>query len=116
MNTKYLARLRKVAEANMTQTATIKRLTKSTDSAGGYTSTWNTTTTPNCAASTTLGQSEQQLAARLSIVNAWVVRLPAGTDVTPKDRIVLSDGTLEVVHVSAGTWETVRMCLCREIE
>lgn len=116
MNTKYLARLRKVAERNMAATATIKRLTKISDGAGGYSQSWATASSPACAASTQMGQAEQQLAARLSIVNAWVVRLPAATDVRPADRLVIGSDTLEVVHASAGTWETVRMVLCRQID
>lgn len=115
MNAKYLARLRRVAERNMTQTAIIKRLTKTSDDAGGYTSAWATAATSPCAATTSLGQSEQALAQRLAVVNAWVVRLPAGTEVAPEDRIVIGSDTLEVVHVSSGTWETVRMVLCKQI-
>jgi SPP1 family predicted phage head-tail adaptor len=96
---------------------TISRRTQTTDSQGGYTETWATASTTTCrVVSSNLTPEERATADRLSLATAWVVILPALTDVTAADRIVVGSRTFEVAAVLAPkTWEVGRRVLCKEI-
>lgn len=116
MNAVTLARLRRVANANMNESATVSRPTRVSDGLGGYTETWATASTLSCRRLSTLSQAEQRIAERLSVVRPWIVQAPALSDVRESDRLVIGSDTLEVVHVAASSWEAVRRVLCREME
>jgi hypothetical protein len=54
--------------------------------------------------------------ARQSAITTWDVALPAGTDVRPKDRLLIGPLTLEVVGSNAGQADQIQiMCLCRMV-
>lgn len=116
MNATTLARLRRVADANMNLTATVSRLTVGSDGMGGSTQSWASAGTLSCRRTSELSQAEQQVASRLAIVRPWVVQAPALSDVRETDRLVIGGDTLEVVQVGASSWEAVRRVLCREVE
>lgn len=116
MNAATLARLRRVANANMNESAVVSRPTRTSDGMGGWTETWTTAATLACRRLSTLSQAEQRIAERMAIVRPWVAQLPALSDVRETDRLVISSDTLEVVNVAISSWEAVRRVLCKEME
>ena len=116
MNVTTLARLRRVAVVNMTETALVKRLTRVSDGMGGSTESWSTAGAVACRRASSPTAAEVELAGRLGVARPLVVRLPAGTDVSEADRLVIAGETVEVVHVPSVTIEAVRRVLCKEIE
>ena len=116
MNAATLARLRRVANANMNETATVSRVARTSDGMGGWTETWTPAATLRCRRVSTLSQAEQRIAERLAVVRPWVVQAPALSDVREADRLVIGADTLEVIHVALSSWEAVRRVLCSEVE
>lgn len=58
---------------------------------------------------------ERLIAERLQGDLAWTLTLPAGTDVTEKDRIMVGTRTFEVIGVLAPrSWEVSRRVVCVE--
>lgn len=115
MNAVTLARLRRVANRNMNETATVSRVARTSDGMGGWTESWTTAGTLACRRVSTLSQAEQRIAERLTVVRPWMVQVPAGSDVRETDRLVLGSDTLEVVHVGRSSWEAVRRMLCSQM-
>lgn len=116
MNVATLARLRRVANANMNETATVSRVTRTSDSMGGWTESWTSAGTLACRRLSTLSQAEQRIAERLAVVHPWIVQVAALSDVRSTDRLVIGSDTLEVVHVAKSSWEAVRRVLCSQVE
>ena len=110
--------MRAVQSAAMPDSCTVKRLTVTSDGAGGQTDSWDTSATVNCRLGR-LGSSgeERIIADRLAAVTPVLVTLPSGTDVGPHDRIEVDSRTFEVVAVLAtGVWETARRVVCVEVQ
>lgn len=110
-----LAAMQATVAQTLTETATVKRLTRASDGMGGTTETWATAATVSCSRSRQLNQAEQAVADRLSVVSAWIVRVPAAADVRNADRLVIGTSTLEVVSLSGETITVSRRVLCQEV-
>lgn len=54
-------------------------------------------------------------AAQTRAVSDWLVWLPAMTDVTVRDRLVVGTRTFEVDRVVGESYETARSCSCSEV-
>jgi hypothetical protein len=54
-------------------------------------------------------------AAQARAVGEWRILLPAFTDVTVRDRLVVGSRTFEVERVEGESNETVRACTCSEV-
>jgi hypothetical protein len=51
--------------------------------------------------------------AALRALSTWTVRLPAGQDITVRDRIATSDGRVfETQRIDVRTYEVARDCIC----
>ena len=116
MNAATLARLRRVANANMNESARVSRPTRTSDGMGGWIESWTTAATLDCRRRSSLSQAEQRIAERLAITRPWIVQLPALSDVLETDRLVIGGDTLEVAHVAKSSWEAVCQALCKEME
>lgn len=94
---------------------TIQRKSTASDGMGGTTDTWNNLSTPNCRVTPMSGRNAEGIAeTRLELVDQWVILLPAGQDVTERDRIVALGQTYEVVAVRAPqSIEFIRMVECK---
>lgn len=115
-----LAWLRRIQDAFLTDAAEIQRYTE-TSTSDGVEQVWSPVATgvpcrvsrPARAAVERAGEG-----AVLRAASDWVVWLPAGTDVTERDRIAVTgadrtDGrTFEVESVGNKTNETARACGC----
>ncbi len=112
-----LTAMRAVAALTLTETALVKRRVLTTDSAGGQTATWpSTTVTTTCRVAPSRTPVEQILADRVAAVQGWTVTLPYGTDVRAQDRLYVGSRVFEVIGVlAAETFETARRCVCVEI-
>lgn len=97
------------------ESAQIQRAAE-THSGDGTTTSWTTIATvsarisPNGASSEALGGDQSMQA-----VSPYRIALPVGTDVTPRDRIVISGRTFEVNAVEAKSFAAELYALCKEI-
>ena len=97
----------------LTTSAQIQRVVRTSDGAGGVTETWSTIATVNCNASP-LSKQETEIPelGRLEGQSQWLVTLPPYTDVTVLDRIVTQGLTYEVYAVKGPrTYEIYRSVL-----
>lgn len=108
--------LRPLANRWLIDTCTIQRST-STRTSAGTTVTWADLATNVPCSVQPGGVSGEASGARGGITAQadWVIRLPAGQDVTVKDRIVYGARTFEVQMVEAKTFEVRRKVGCVEI-
>lgn len=108
--------MRATAELSMEETALVKRAANTTDSQGGYTTSWSTQETTTGRLAPGGGASEQLFAEELQSRTAWTIWLPQGTDVTARDRIAIGTRTFEVLGIVAPhTYETARGAVCVEV-
>jgi SPP1 family predicted phage head-tail adaptor len=110
-----LASMRSTLNASLPDTAAVHRDTLSSDSAGGYTTSAATVATVACRVSPSGGR-ESVVAGKVDAVSTWTITLPALTDVTAKDRLIVGSRTFEVAAVlDPRSWEIGRRVLCVEI-
>lgn len=108
--------LRSLTEQFRPGTATIQRYTE-TVSGDGTTQAWVPLATVSCRVSR-VGQSGNESlggSGGIQAVGQRRIKLPAGTDVTPRDRIVVAGVTYEVADVLHIDNETERTTICREV-
>jgi head-tail adaptor len=108
--------LRGIQATYLPDTAVIQRATE-TSTGDGTSVSWATLSTVACRVSPLASGANEALAGGASIaaINQWTIWLPALTDVTVKDRIVVGARTFELSRVGARSYETARECICREI-
>ncbi len=101
-----LTALRAEQEKALPDTAAIRRLTRTSDGAGGFTSSEATVATVAARITATLGSTERPIAERLGLAEAAVVTLPYGTDVELADRVLINGATWDVVALLSKSWST----------
>jgi head-tail adaptor len=112
-----LGRLQRIAQRFMTDTCAIARYVE-TNGPDGITQDWQTIATgvPCQIMPIGSGGSESQGAAdQIQAANNWSVSLPAGTDVTVRDRLLVGARAFEVRRVDQRTYEARRDCICVEV-
>jgi SPP1 family predicted phage head-tail adaptor len=119
LSSAQVTRLRSTAERALPDTCTIERRTKVSDSGGGSTTTWadHLTDVPcRLSPAGVAGRAGETIdGARISDETTHVVTLPAQTDVTEVDRLVISDKVYDITMVrERGEWEISRVCQCKE--
>jgi hypothetical protein len=109
--------LRSVATAFRPDTCTIQRATD-TSSGDGTSQAWATLASGVTCRVSRAGQGNEQPGATGGIVAVGQrrIKLPAGQDVTTRDRIVTGGVTYEVVDVPRISNEVERMAICREVQ
>lgn len=112
-----LTAMKTTLDASLPDTATVYRLTRTSDGAGGYTEAWNAVgSAVACRISPGGTGAEREVASRLAAVAPWVITLPAATDVTTKDQLRTTSRTFQVLAVLAvRSWEISRRVVCQEI-
>ncbi len=109
--------LRPVAEQFLPDTATVRRATV-TSGSGGVVLTWaDYLTGVACRVSPIATGASESLgaAAGTAAVSNWAITLPAGTDITVKDRVVVNARTFEVTRAGGRSYEVARRLICREV-
>ncbi len=113
-----LAELRSTLEAELLAgTAVIQRKTNTRDSSGGWSEAWAAVGTVACRVSPMdLPATERLIADRLTLTAPWSITVPALTDVTVQDRLVVDSHTYEVTRVlGPRTEELLRRVYCSEV-
>lgn len=114
-----LAGLRALASGTfaLPDTATIQRYTETVTGDGTSQSWADLATGVACRVSPLSAGASEQLGADASLqaVAQWTIWLPAGQDVTVRDRVVFQTRVFEVARVGARSYEVVRECICREV-
>jgi SPP1 family predicted phage head-tail adaptor len=108
--------LRSLAEGFMPESAEIQRPTDTT-TGDGTSRTWATVATVSARLSPNGNTAqERDLAAQLQAVTTWRIAVPVSTDVTPKDRVVISGRTFEVAGVlGPRSYEAERILIAVEL-
>ncbi|HEX5164233.1 MAG TPA: head-tail adaptor protein [Thermomicrobiales bacterium] len=111
-----LGSLRNLAAGFRPDTCTIQRNTQ-TQSGDGQADSWATVATVSCRVSRIGQGGNEQLGGDASItaIGQRRIKLPAGTDVTPADRIVCNGVTYEVADVPKISNEVERTVIAREV-
>lgn len=109
--------LRSLSDQFLPDTCTIRRGTDSASGDGTSTTYSDHLTGVACRVSPLASSASEALGGQgaMTAVAQWTVWLPAGTDVTVRDRIVVGLRTFEVARVGARSYEVSREVLCREV-
>lgn len=115
-----LASMRTSLTESMPDSCQVRRNAPTPDGAGGQIDAESTVATVACRISP-LSRSDRlaelEIADRLTAVASWLITLPAGTDVTEKDRILSGVRTFEVASVlGPRTWELAVRLVGQEVE
>ena len=109
--------MRAVAAAALPDTVQIERLTRVSDGGGGSTETW--TAQPDavpCRIAPLGGGEGGQAGGRVSDQTTHVLTLPAGTEISEADRLLVAGVRYEVTAVrERGAWEISRRVEAREM-
>ena len=115
ISTSDLAGIQATVTSLLPDLAQIQRATLASDGAGGQTGTPTTIATVPCMVNDRRETASETVAGeRVSSTVEWVITLPAGTDVTARDRIIVGTRTFQVTGVLAASYETDRRVVCRE--
>lgn len=110
-----LALLRSEAGKSLVDTCVIRRATFTKDAAAGDVETWADLATVACrVAPSSYQQAEREVGGQTAQAVTYVVTLPAGTDVTARDRIAWLGRLFGVVSVVPRTDEITRRVFCGE--
>lgn len=115
-----LAALRGYAEMALPDTCTVTRPDRVSDGEGGFITSpppWPTIATVACRVSP-LGNAANEIEAGEAVraIAQYVVHLPAGTDVTSDDRLVVGSRTFQVIEPIRRSYEVIRRVIAREVE
>lgn len=112
-----LAEMAADATAGLPDTATLYRPEKVDDGQGGRTVTWNSVAGYACAVLPNPQRREREEANRVASDQDWLIRLPLGTDVRTKDRLVVSGFTYDVQGRDTGRSFAVAVdTFCRRLD
>jgi len=112
-----LPRLRRISERFLPDLCDVSRYVEQ-NTADGLVQDWSTIATGVACRISPIGSSgneQVEASAQIAAINQWVVWLPAGTDVTVRDRIVSGARTFEIQRVGARSYEVIRETVCREV-
>lgn len=98
---KNLTKMKKTQELNLPETAYIQSLTVS-NSASGWSESWETQTTVNARLGEPKGEQEKNIASTITSGKAWVITLPAGTEVEDDNQIQINGVNYRVVWTNKG--------------
>lgn len=112
-----VAFLRSLSDQFLPDSCTIQRYAE-TVTGDGTSQSWATLASGvACRVSPLASGASEALGADQSLqaVAQWTIWLPAGQDVTVRDRIAYQGRTFEVARVGARSYEVTRECICREV-
>lgn len=112
-----VACVREALAESLTDVCSISRPTDTADAFGGQARTWSTVaaSVPCRIAPETRRPVEEGREGRFAVIGDYVVTLPAGQDVTERDRIVIGGVTYEVLGVRYRTNELLRRVACVKV-
>lgn len=94
---RLLTEMKAIQESNLPETAYIQAFQTVSDGAGGYDKAWVTIATVKARIGEPKGEMEKQVAAQMKSGVAYMVTLPASTQVDPANQIQIN-GTQYEVH------------------
>ncbi len=112
-----IAAMRETVDDSLPDTASIRRNTPVSDGQGGQTDAWAQVAEVAARVGLTGRRSpeEREIAGRVAGTVLYTLWMPAGTDLTAKDRIVVGARTFEVVGVIQRSEELARQAVCLEM-
>ena len=102
-----LTAMRTTLDGSLPDLADISRSTPTSDGRGGTTLVWATVASVPCRVAPDVAfAGESVVADRVTVTQRWTITLPAGTNVSARDRILIGARTFEVTFVrSARSYE-----------
>lgn len=118
LTTAELTSMRSVQAEALPDSGIVYRLTRASDSMGGFTETWAAVGTADCRIAPS-GGNESTVAGKLSSVDTWTLTFANGTDVRAADRVVVSAQTFAIETTAAGSadgsWQTAMRVVGTEV-
>lgn len=112
-----LALMRATQETSMPETVHVQRLTRVTDSAGGWSEVWATVaTTEGRLAEEAWKDAEQEIAGRTGAVYKVVITLPYDTELTEQDRLQIDSVQYQVIGIARRSNKTALRISCAEVK
>lgn len=109
LNGRAPANLRGLLFLSLSDTAVVQRRTSASDAGGGAAWTWAAAGTVPCRVYPAGGGGPSLVGGALNERTTHFCRMPAGTDVTAPDRVVIGAGTFEVTLAPTRTGELSRL-------
>jgi head-tail adaptor len=111
-----LTAMRSTLGTSLPGTVVIQRSTQSSDGMGGVSDAWANVGTVSARVSPSGVGLDDLVGGEFTNVTPWVVTLPAGTNVTDRDRIAYDGQTFEVVAIdSPRSYATCVRVQCKEV-
>lgn len=97
-------------------TATISRITHTSDGAGGTTTVWTDDAATVLCRLAPLSGDERVIASKMDEIYDYMCNFPHATVVDPHDQVKIGTRTFEVISVAHGSWELLVRALLKEIK
>lgn len=111
-----LTKMRQTQEEQMPETVYVQSLTRSSDSAGGWSESWSTSATTKGRIGVSDWQpSEAEIAGRVQNRQKYVITLPAGTTLTEQDRLQINGRQFEIIGIAQRSEATALRVTCVEV-
>ncbi len=116
LTTADLTCMRSAVATTLPGTAIVQRSTQASDGMGGVTDTWANAGTVAARVSPSGGGIEMIAGGEFVASAPWVITVPAGTDVTERDRISYAGQAYEIIRTSSPqSYETCIRLQCNEV-
>lgn len=116
LRTASLGAARRVIAWQMTETATVQRLTQVVDTTGGFTDTYTTVATYPCSfTSYPITPIERETTINVVAVAFWRFVFPYDADIQPTDRLTVGARSFEVVSPHGPSLNTHVQVLAQEL-
>lgn len=111
-----LSAMRSTVQSSLPGTVVVVRSTATSDGMGGQDEVWAAAGTVAARISPAGAGADNIMGGEFQNVAPWVVTLPAGTDVTDRDRLTYAGQTFEITGSSdPRSWATSIRLECKEV-
>jgi hypothetical protein len=111
-----LARLRSVAQRLLHDEATVLRVVRTADGAGGWLESETAVGTyPALLSVGGMKPSVQRIAERLDVAALWLITLPHDANVQEHDVVAIAGRRFKIVQVEAHTIQVLKVCVGEEL-
>lgn len=106
-----IAAMKTAADLALPETVTISRASLASDGMGGFTETWATVTTAACRVDPPGTVRLDEWMDKIQNRSAWVLHVPAGTNITGNDQVTSGGVTYQVIGIISRDWEITRQAV-----
>lgn len=112
---KDLLKMKSQQEEAMDKVCYVQSLSRTSDSAGGWTEAWQTISTTKCGISTPSPTHYEEVGGKIIDMNTVVIRLPASVSVTEQNRLQVDGVQYQVKNVLRRSHQTAKLAVCSPV-